>query len=133
MNSNLTEKRDIRRFGITAFLVFGILCALGLWRGKPVPTYLFGVLGGLGLGFMVAPGGLRPLYRAWMKAAHGVGRLITSFLLTLVFYAVITPLGLLKRLFGGDPIPMQPDRSCESYWVEREEPAQPRERFLKRY
>ena len=32
MNSNLTEKKQIRKFGFIAFIFFGILCGLGLWQ-----------------------------------------------------------------------------------------------------
>ena len=36
-------------------------------------------------------------------------------------------------LFGGRPLPTKPDKEAMSYWVERTDPAQPEERFLKRY
>jgi hypothetical protein len=62
-----------------------------------------------------------------------VGRLVNTLLLTLAYLLVITPAAWLKRLFGGRPLPVRPDRQASSYWVEREEPAQPRERYLKRF
>ena len=49
------------------------------------------------------------------------------------YYLVVTPFGLLKRLFGGRPLPLKPDRNRSSYWAERPEPAQPKERFTKRF
>jgi hypothetical protein len=36
-------------------------------------------------------------------------------------------------IFGGRPLSLKIDKGCDSYWVERTEPAQPRERFIKRY
>jgi hypothetical protein len=54
-------------------------------------------------------------------------------MLTAVYWVVITPTALLKRLLGGRPLPLRPDRGALSYWIERSEPAQPRERFSKRY
>ena len=50
-----------------------------------------------------------------------------------VYYLVITPAALIKRLMGGRPLPLKPDKQTESYWVTRAEPSQPRERFIKRY
>lgn len=133
MNSNSTEKGDIRKFGIVAFLFFGCLCGLGIWTGKAIPTYLFGFLSMIGLGFMVIPGPLSPVYAGWLKIAHFIGKIVTITMLTLAYFLVITPSAVLKRIFGGAPLPVKPDKSVDSYWVTRDEKTQPRERFLKRY
>jgi hypothetical protein len=128
-----TDIKAIRKFGAIAFLFFGVLCALGVWRQKPLPVYLFGFLSALGLGFVLLPSCLKPVYVAWLKIAHFLGRVFTIIILTLAYYLVITPAALIKRVFGGRPLPISPDKNASSYWVARAEPAQPKERFLKRY
>jgi hypothetical protein len=133
VNSISTEKHDIRKFGIIAFLFFGCLAALGIWTGKAIPTYLFGFLSILGLGFILIPGPLRPVYEGWLKIAHFIGKVVTVVVLTLAYYLVISPSAMLKRIFGGAPLPVKPDKNLDSYWVTREEKVQPKERFLKRY
>jgi hypothetical protein len=133
MNSNLTEKKQIRKFGLIAFIFFGILCGLGIWQEKLLPTYLFGFLSVLGIGFITAPIPLKPVYTAWLRFAHLIGRVITNLILIIIYYLVISPSGLIKRLFGGKPLPVKPDKNISSYWVARTEPAQPIERFIKRY
>jgi hypothetical protein len=133
MNSNSTENREVRKFGVIALVFFGCLCALGIWKQKPLPTYFFGILSVLGLGFILLPGPLKPVHSACLKIAHMVGRIITTLMLALAYYLVITPAALIKRVFGGRPLPLRPDRNVESYWVPRDEPAQPKERFPKRY
>jgi hypothetical protein len=133
VNPEPVNAYDIRKFGLIAFIFFGVLCGVGLWTKKPVPTYLFGLLCVLGLGFILAPGPLKPLYGAWLKVAHFIGRIVTTLILTLAYYLVITPTALIKRLFGGRPLPLKPDKKATSYWVPRTEPAQPKERFLKRF
>ena len=133
MNSNLTEEKQIRRFGLVAFIFFGILCILGIWKEKLLPAYLFAGLSALGLGFISIPGRLKPVYNAWQQIAHLLGRAFTTIILTLLYYFVITPAGLMKRLIGGKPLPIKPNDEISSYWVTRIEPAQPKERFLKRY
>jgi len=125
--------REIRKFGLIAFVFFGCLCILGFWSKKPIPTYLFGCLSTLGLGFIIIPSPLKPVYTAWLKIAHMIQRLTTILLLTLAYYLVITPSALIKKLFGGPPLPLRPDKNAPSYWVSRTEAAQPKERFLKRY
>lgn len=133
MSLNSTDTGQIRKFGIVALIFFGLLCSLGLWINRPIPVYLFGSLSILGLGFILIPKQLEPVYSAWLKVAHLLGRIITTLILALAYYLVITPSGLIKRLFGGRPIPMKPNKKASSYWVTRPEPAQPRERFIKRY
>jgi hypothetical protein len=133
MTSSSTEPRDIRKFGLIALLFFGGFCVLGIWTRKPIPTYLFGCLAALGLAFILSPGNLAPVYLRWIKIAYVVGKAFTALILTLAYFLVITPAALLKRLFGGTPLPTRPDKNQSSYWVPRSEPAQPRERFVKRY
>ena len=130
---NSTDTMTIRKFGLIALIFFGCLSGLGLWREKTLPFYLFGLLSALGLGFILIPNSLKPVYEAWLKIAHFVGRVFTAFFLSFVYYFVITPAALIKRLFGGAPLPVRPDKKSSSYWVTRDEPVQPKERFIKRY
>jgi hypothetical protein len=123
----------MRKFGFRAFVLFGLLCTLGIWLNKWMPVSLFGFLALLGLGFIMVPCRLQLVYLAWLKAAHFIGKAVTIAVLTLVYYLVITPTALLKRVFGGRPLPLLPDKDASSYWIARAEPAQPRERFMKRY
>jgi len=132
-SSNSTDKKDIRKFGSIALVFFGGLCALGVWREKLVPTALFGTLAALGLGFLLIPGPLRPVYAGWLRVAHFIGKSITVIVLALAYYLVITPAAMMKRVFGGRPLPVRPSKKLSSYWVERTEPVQPRERFGKRF
>ncbi|MBW1863874.1 MAG: hypothetical protein JRJ02_16160 [Deltaproteobacteria bacterium] len=125
--------REIKKFGIIAVLFFGSLFALGLWRGKVIPVFIFGPLSLLGMGFIIAPSTLRPVYTGWLKVAHFIGGAITAIMLTLAYYLVITPTALIKRLVSGRPLPIKPDKEASSYWVTRSELAQPKERFIKRY
>jgi len=133
MSLNSTDTKEIRKFGLVALIFFGFLCVLGVWLKKPVPTYLGGVLSMLGLGFILAPAPLRPVYSTWLKVAHLIGKVVTTTILLLAYYLVITPSGIIKRFIGGPPLPVKPDKKALSYWVPRSEPVQSKGRFLKRY
>jgi len=133
MTSSLTEKREIRRFGLIAVCVFGTLLAVSLWREKIFLSLFFGVLSALGVLFLLLPVQSKPIYQAWIRIAHLIGRMTTTLALVLAYYLVITPTALLKRFFGGRPISLSPDPKASSYWVPRSEPIQPKERFVKRY
>jgi len=133
MSSPPTDAREIRRFGIIAFVFFGIFFGIALWRHKDIAGGFFGALSFLGICFVLFPGPLKPIYTRWLLTAHFIGTVMTSLILTLTYYLMITPAAWIIRLIKGRPLPVSPDRSALSYWVERSEPAQPRERFLKRY
>jgi hypothetical protein len=133
MNWDSTDASQVRRFGLIAGALFSSLCGFALWRGKIPLAIPFGVLAFLGLGLALAPGRSRPIYVAWIRVTRFLGRLFTAMLLAAVYCIVITPFGLLKRIFGSPILPMRPDKGASSYWVPRDPPCQPRERFLKRY
>jgi hypothetical protein len=133
MTSFSIDTKEIRKFGLIALIFFGCLCMLGIIYKKPVPVYLFGGLALLGFGFTVIPAQLKPVYAAWLKVAHFLGKINTAVILTLAYYLVLTPTALIKRISGGTPLPVKPDNKTTSYWVNRFVPAQPRERFSKRY
>jgi hypothetical protein len=133
MNRNSTDTREIRKFGIIAFVFFGCLGVLGILTKNPVPIFLFGILALFGLGFVLMPSRLKPVYEVWLRIAHLLGIIVTTLFLSLAYYLVITPSALIKRLFGGRPLPVKPEKKASSYWVVRTEPIQPKERFAKRY
>ena len=133
MTSSSTSTTEPRRFGIVAFIFFGCICALGLYTGRAIPTYLFGFLSIVGLSFILFPSQLRPIYGAWLKTAYLLGRTVTVVVLTLVYYLVITPAGFIKWLLSGTPVQVKFNKDAPSYWVVRTESIQPKERFIKRY
>jgi hypothetical protein len=133
MNLSSTDIREIRKFGTIAFLFFACLAALGLWRQMLWPVFAFGFLSLTGIALLLFPYPLSPVYFIWLKITRFIGLILTMFILTLAYYLVITPTALLKRLAGGRPISLEPDRNVSSYWITRSEPFQAKERFHKRY
>ena len=105
-----------------ATVVGGALLLLALhqgWRGAPrwVWLALAGIAAILLLGALIAPRLLHPVYRAWMRLGEALGWLNTRILLSLVFFLVVTPIGLVLRLFGRSPLDTRPR---ESYWTDVE-------------
>ena len=133
MSLTSTDTKRIRTFGLIALIFFGCLYSLGIWLVKPIPTYFFGILSALGLGFIIFPHQFRPAFVIWLKIAHFLGRVVTALILTLAYYLVITPAAFIKRIFGGTPLPIKPDKNVLSYWVTRKEAVQPKAQFLKRF
>lgn len=126
-------KNDTRKFGLIAFLFFGCLIGISLWRQHQIMSYFFGTLCALGFLLLLLPKQLHFVHKGWIAVGHFIGTVITTTLMSLAYYLVITPTALLKSIFGGKPLPLKPDKNCSSYWIDREEPAQPKERFIKRF
>ena len=130
--------RALRRFGL---VVGGVLAGVGLvvlWRRGWSPGVLSLGLGGVGglLGMLglAAPRALRPVFVAWMTLALAMGFVMTRVLLSLFFFLVLTPAGLLRRTFGRSPVLTRPDPEARSYWIPRSrEEAPPRERLERMY
>ena len=133
MNLNSTSPREIRKFGIIGSIFFGTLFAVALWRDKTLAAYFFGFLSSLSFGFIIMPWRLRHVYAAWLKIANFIGLTVTILILTILFYFVISPAALIKKILGGRPLPLKPDDKLSTYWVTRPEPTQPQERFPKRF
>jgi hypothetical protein len=63
---------------------------------------------------------LRRLYAGWMRIARALAWVNTRALLTAVFYAIFTPVGVVRRLLGYDPMRRRFERETASYRVRRE-------------
>ena len=109
--------RAEREFGLIVGGIFTLLSAWWLYRGKFVgvarltlPIGIALVL--LGLTF---PRSLVFPNKAWMALAEGIGFVSTRIILAFVYFLVLTPIGLIKRAMGWDPLHRRAVRG-ESYW-----------------
>jgi len=82
-----------------------------------------------GLAAALSPMAGRTLYRGWMFAALPIGWTISHLILGVVFYAVMTPLGLLMRATGKDPMDRRFDRAARTYWIPHRQETDPKRYF----
>jgi len=100
---NKKETKELQTFGL---MVGGIFLILGLWpalwRGEEprlwalIPGIVLVVLG------LSLPRSLKRAHKVWMVVGHVLGWINTRIILGIVFYGLITPMGLVMRLFGWD-------------------------------
>jgi Saxitoxin biosynthesis operon protein SxtJ len=116
--SRTTTGRQLRDFGL---IVGGIFAVIGLWpllwRQDSPRLWALALAAVLILPALVAPRVLAPAHRAWMALAEVLAWVNTRILLGLVFYGVVTPIGLVMRLLGHDPMRRKLDSAGESYRV----------------
>lgn len=107
----------LRKFGFVMAGAFFVLGLVLLWSSSILAPYLLGV----GAAFLAAgalfPRVLAPIERGWMKFAEVLSGVMTVVILTLTFFLVITPIGLLRRVLGKDSLGLKFGRKSASYWV----------------
>ncbi len=114
------SRAELRRFGFTLGVPFGLLAAVSAWRGHTVaPATLGGLTATLAILALIGPGLLHPVYRGWMAMAQGLGWFNTRLLISVVYFLMMTPIGLVMRLIGRDPLARRL-RDRESYWIPRQ-------------
>ena len=118
-----------RSFGFTFAGVFGVLCALASWRRGAVDLWLLGAAAAFLVVTLAAPGALGPLNRIWSAFGRVLHAVVSPIILAILFYGAITPIGLLSRLFGHDPLRRRIDPAAKTYWIER--PPQTRKTSMK--
>jgi hypothetical protein len=115
------SKKDLRIFslGMLAFLAF---VGWIVWR-KSGSVPAGAAVAGAGVGFAVlgltVPRAVRPLFIALMMINYPIGWVVTHVVIALIFYLVVTPLGVIMRLCGRDPMERRFDPSAKTYWKPR--------------
>ena len=111
--------RDLRRFGAVLAAAFSVVfCLLLPWLfSRPVPWWPLVVSGVLLALAAAAPAALAPVERVWLSIGHALGWINTRILLTLLFFVLVLPLGLLLRLLRKLPIARRFDARAASYRV----------------
>jgi len=119
-----SHTHELRKFALTVGGAFALLGTVSWWRGHTLPPKIFWTLAALLLvPGLVAPTTLAPVQRAWMTFAAGLAFLNTRIILGVLFYLVLTPVGLVLRLFH-DPVNRSMTKdTAGSQWIKR--PSQP--------
>ncbi|MCP3982176.1 MAG: hypothetical protein GY716_22950 [bacterium] len=116
-----SQDRPSQLLGVLLPALFG-LCggASRLGVEAATVTTAVGIVGALGaMAIWAAPSLGRTLYVGWMLAALPIGWTISNVILALVYFAVLTPIGLLLRVAGRDPMTRGLDPEASTYWIER--------------
>ena len=112
--------KDLKKFGITVGLVVGLIGIVLLFRGKA--GYIYFVISALLLVIpaFIFPKILLPIQKIWMTLAVVLGWVMTRVILSILFYLIVTPIGIISRVFGKQFLDIKSDRSQPSYWHPRE-------------
>jgi Saxitoxin biosynthesis operon protein SxtJ len=107
-----------RKFGLLVGGAFLLLAAL-LWRRAHVTAAWTAAVVGCGLfGWgLVAPARIGPVYRGWMALATAISKVTTPVFMSVLFFLVLTPAGVVARLVGHRPLSRP--RGTGTFWQSR--------------
>ncbi len=100
-------------FGAIIAVLFGLLLPWLFDHG--IPRWPFAVGGVFAAWAIAAPTTLRPVYTGWMKFGYFMSRITTPLLMGLIFFIVVTPIGLVRQLVAKDPMKRHFDPNADSY------------------
>jgi Saxitoxin biosynthesis operon protein SxtJ len=120
LNLNPTKK-ELRIFSL-AMLVFLAIVGWIVWHksGSADAGVIVAAVGLVFaiLGFAVPPA-VRPVFIALMVINYPIGWVVTHVVMALIFYLVVTPLGVIMKLAGRDPMERRFDHNAKTYWKPR--------------
>jgi len=111
-----------RSFGIVFAVVFALIGLLPLVSGGAVRMWSLAVGAAFLLVALAFPAILAPLNRLWLRFGLLLHKIVSPLVLGIMFFLVITPMGVLMRAFGKDLLRLKLDRQLASYWIERTPP-----------
>jgi hypothetical protein len=114
-----SDRQHLRKFGLVLAIGFIAVGSVSRLRHHTVaPMVLWALAVANGVPALVAPTLLGPVERVWMKLGNVMGWVNTRIILTVLFYVVVFPAGLLMRLFR-DPLDRELYDTRSSYWHRR--------------
>ncbi|MDD5035067.1 MAG: SxtJ family membrane protein [Methylococcaceae bacterium] len=121
----LNRRRELRQFGFVfgsaIALIVGLLLPL-LWK-FPLSKWPWIVGAVFILAGWIVPRWLGPFHRFWMKLAEFIGGINSRIILTLCFYLIILPFGLIMRVFRADPMARRFAKAADSYRIKSKQPS----------
>jgi len=122
----MSEYNDIkigsnRSFGVVFFIVFLLIALYPLLNNNEIRLWsliisgLFLILGILNSKI------LSPLNKIWFKFGLLLGKIISPLVMGVIFFLVVTPIGLIMRLFNKDLLKLKFNKT-KTYWIEKTEP-----------
>lgn len=121
LNPNSIKRKDLRNFALIWTFIFTVISVFPLIKGEGelrlwaiIVAAAFLIIG------LFIPNILKYFYIYWVKFGEIMGNIVSKVILTLLFFIVFFPVGLVFRLMGKDLLSKKLDKNTNSYWINRE-------------
>ena len=111
-----------RNFGLVFAAVFTVIALWPLVSAAAPRWWALAVAALFAIVAVMRPHVLAPLNMVWYRFGLLLHTIINPVVMAVLFFAVVTPTGLLMRAFGNDPMRLRREPDAKSYWIEREPP-----------
>ena len=108
-----------RNFGLVFAGVFALISLSPLIHANQMRVWPLPIAAVFLAAAILAPRALAPLNRLWFLIGILLGKIVTPLVMTMLFFVVVTPVGVVMRLCGNDPLRLKRDRAAKSYWLDR--------------
>ena len=125
------SRRQLFWFGALFAMFFALIGGM-IWWKFPAPTVayvIWSVAALLTILFYAVRSLRKPIYLGWIQITYPIGWVVSHTAMAVIYYLVLTPVGLLMRLFGRDPMERRFNVGTPSYWVEHEPAGDPSRYF----
>jgi hypothetical protein len=126
-HEDFSRKEDVtvsteRSFGLVMAAVFLIIALWPLIGAEPIRWWAAGMSAAFAIVALLWSAALAPLNKLWNRLGLFLYHVVSPVILGLLFYVTVTPIALLMRLLGKDPLRLRRDPGAASYWIERTPP-----------
>ena len=137
------DRKTLRQFGWIALVGFGVLGGLIFWRGRLFgldfgsgarPTaYVLWSLGAISALFsLIVPKANQLLFVGLTVLTFPIGFVVSHIIMGLIFYGILSPVGILFRLMGRDVLNRRFEPESATYWTDAQPPAKP-DRYFRQF
>ncbi len=109
--------KELRTFGVIMAVTLAIIGSILLWKDNTAWPYLYAAAAFFLVAGLTFPRILAPVEWLWMKFARIMGIITTSIILSIAYYFIVTPVGIIMRIAGRDPLHRRLGRRARSYWI----------------
>jgi len=131
---HIPTRAELKYFGLIFAGFFGLVGAFIGWRFEAwtVARVMWVIGGAVGVIYYLLPAAQPWIYRGWIYLTFPISWVMSHLILGAVYYLILTPIGLIMRMLGHDPMRRKIDRGAATYWIERK-PSADASRYFKQY
>ena len=119
--SKFNNKSEWKKFAIGVAIILSVIGAVQWYLGIEIYPYFFGSAFIILLSGLLVPVVIKPLFIAFSYLGFVLGWVMTRVILSLLYYLVFTPVGLILKLTGKKVLDTSFRSEQKSYWIERDQ------------